>query len=81
MQILFSQQDRAGSFQAANDFRVFDGNPIFENKLAAVVRTPAVSIKSFRAEGNTVQRLRASRRAESRLRPGGPAPGPIPPSP
>ena len=30
VQILFPQQHRAGSLQAANDFSVFGGDPIFE---------------------------------------------------
>ena len=72
VQILFSQQHSAGSFQAADNFSVFRGNAIFEQRLAAVVgHQRCRSDPSGRVECHAAGH--ASRRAGSRLPPGVPA--------
>ncbi len=56
VQILFSQQHRAGSFQAANDFGVFRGDPIFEQRTGSGGADAGGVDQILERERNAVQR-------------------------
>ena len=56
MQILFPQKHRAGSLQAANNFRVFAGDAVLENETGGGGAHPSRVDQVFQGQGNTVQR-------------------------
>ncbi len=56
MQILFPQEHRTGCFQAANHFRVFHGNPVFEQQAGGGGANAGGVDQVLEGERNAVQR-------------------------